>query len=114
MTNLNVWINLISQLSMCLIIGTLDQNMYKFVLKSNIRSYIMRTNKCSGVIDMHVKYVGRTVEIIYQDRKGKLTQRRIVVRTIQSDRISAYDITSGSYRVFKVTGILAVQPVMSA
>lgn len=63
---------------------------------------------------MHVKYVGRTVEIIYQDRAGKLTQRRIVVRSVQGDCVSAYDIVRGAYRVFKVDSILAMQPVMSA
>lgn len=63
---------------------------------------------------MHVKYVGRTVEIIYQDRHGKLTQRRIVVRSVQGDRVSAYDIERGSYRVFKVDSILAMLPVVSA
>lgn len=63
---------------------------------------------------MHVKYVGRTVEIIYQDRHGKLTQRWIVVRSVQGDRVSAYDVISGSYRVFKINNILAMLPVMSA
>lgn len=89
---------------MCLVVGAVDAD-HTFVY-----------NGCKhlfGVIAMHMKYIGRTVEIIYQDRAGKITQRKIVVRSVQGDRISAYDVTHGSYRVFKIDSILAMQPVMS-
>jgi len=63
---------------------------------------------------MPMKYIGRTVEIIYQDRHGKLSQRRIVVRSIRNSRIRAYDVNSNSYRVFRIEGILAIQLMPSA
>lgn len=63
---------------------------------------------------MPLKYVGRTVEIIYQDRHGKLTQRKIVVRSIRDGKVSAYDVTNRSYRVFKIANILAVRLARSA
>ncbi len=53
--------------------------------------------------------VGQTIEIIYQDKTGKITQRKIEVVGIRDDRIRATCLTTGAPRVFLVTNILAWQ-----
>jgi len=58
-----------------------------------------------------LKYVGRTVEMIYQDRSGRLTQRRIRVLSADGGNIRAYDLGKRAPRVFEAARILAVQPV---
>jgi propanediol dehydratase large subunit len=55
------------------------------------------------------KYVGAEVEIIYQDSKGSITQRKIRVLSVQNGKIKAICITSGAPRIFLQTNILAVQ-----
>ncbi len=57
------------------------------------------------------KYVGLIVDIIYVDRKGRFTQRRITVHSVRGDRIRAYDHTKKALRVFRAEGILAREPV---
>ena len=58
-----------------------------------------------------LKYVGRTIEIIYQDRSGRLTQRQIRVLAAESGKIRAYDMGKRAPRVFEAERILAAQPV---
>jgi predicted DNA-binding transcriptional regulator YafY len=67
-----------------------------------------------GVISMTNKYIGHTVEIIYEDRHGKLSQRRIVVRSVTNGTIVAYDLSRQAIRAFRHERILAMQPVRSA
>ena len=57
------------------------------------------------------KYIGRSVGIIYQDRKGKLSQRQILIHGIRGGKIRAYCMTSGGPRTFDVAGVLAMEPV---
>ncbi|OKP91828.1 hypothetical protein A3844_01565 [Paenibacillus helianthi] len=54
--------------------------------------------------------IGQTVEIIYQDKAGKITQRKIEVNGIREGRIRATCLTTGAPRVFLVSSILAWQP----
>ncbi|WP_151734061.1 hypothetical protein [Paenibacillus tengchongensis] len=54
--------------------------------------------------------IGQIVEIIYQDKAGKITQRKIEVLGIRDGRIRANCLTTGSPRVFLATGILAWYP----
>lgn len=58
------------------------------------------------------KYIGRTVEIIYLDRTGALTQRRIRVRSVAGGIVRAQCLATGAPRTFRVDSILALQPVM--
>lgn len=60
---------------------------------------------------MMKKYVGRIVEIIYEDRKGNITQRRIEVLGVRQGRIKANCLKSGALRVFNEENILAIRPV---
>jgi predicted DNA-binding transcriptional regulator YafY len=60
---------------------------------------------------MPEKYIGRPVSIIYQDRSGNITQRRIVVHAISNGRVRAYDLDKRAPRVFDAGRILAVRPV---
>ncbi|WP_082726796.1 hypothetical protein [Paenibacillus riograndensis] len=54
---------------------------------------------------------GQTIEIVYVDKAGKITQRRIEVKGIRDGRIRATCLTTGAPRVFLAANILAWQPV---
>ncbi|WP_213508878.1 hypothetical protein [Paenibacillus faecis] len=56
------------------------------------------------------KYIGRIVEIIYLDRKGKVTQRRIEVHAVRGGLVRATCLTSGAPRAFRASQILACSP----
>ncbi|MBE9915760.1 hypothetical protein G8C92_17225 [Paenibacillus donghaensis] len=56
---------------------------------------------------MPVKYVGQIVEIIYLDRMGKITQRRVEVKAIRDGMMKAKCLKSGSPRIFRTENILA-------
>nr|WP_036703618.1 hypothetical protein [Paenibacillus sp. OSY-SE] len=56
-------------------------------------------------------YIGRTVEIIYEDRHGTLTQRRIVVRKVKDGIVYATCLKTGAWRPFRLERILSWQPV---
>lgn len=58
-----------------------------------------------------LKYMGRTVEIIYLDRRGRFSRRRIRVAAVRGDVVRAYDLDRRAPRVFRIENILAVQPV---
>jgi predicted DNA-binding transcriptional regulator YafY len=51
--------------------------------------------------------VGQTIEIIYQDKTGKITQRKIEIIGIRADCIRANCLTTGAPRVFLASGILS-------
>ncbi|QWU18234.1 hypothetical protein [Paenibacillus sophorae] len=55
--------------------------------------------------------VGQTIEIVYMDRSGKITQRKIEVKGIKDGSIRATCLVTGAPRVFLVANILAWQPV---
>ncbi len=57
------------------------------------------------------KYVGQLINIIYVDRHGRITQRRITVNSVVGDQVRAYDHTRKGMRTFHVKGILAREPV---
>ncbi|QMV40224.1 WYL domain-containing protein [Cohnella cholangitidis] len=60
---------------------------------------------------MPEKYIGQIVRIIYQDAKGRITQRTIRVNRIVDGRILAYDFDKRAPRPFRIDRILAMQPV---
>lgn len=63
---------------------------------------------------MPVKYIGRLVEIIYQDKTGQITKRRIQVKSVRSGLIRADDLLSGKPRTFKSDNILACNPIQTS
>ena len=58
------------------------------------------------------KYVGRTVDMIYVDRSGKFTKRRIKINGITDTCIRAYCYSHGAPRTFNIDNVLAMQPVI--
>jgi len=58
------------------------------------------------------KYIGRVVELVYQDRHGKITQRRIRVMGVKDGKLKAYCYDHRAPRIFNEENILAVQPVV--
>lgn len=56
------------------------------------------------------KYIGRTLEIIYQDRKGNLSQRKIRLQSIKNGSVKALCLEKGSPRIFRIDNILAFVP----
>ncbi|MBB6670301.1 hypothetical protein [Cohnella nanjingensis] len=59
------------------------------------------------------KYVGRNVEIIYQDSKGQITKRRVAVYSVRDGLVHVKDLTKKSIRTFVAERILAVMPAHS-
>lgn len=57
---------------------------------------------------MH-KYIGRTVTIIYQDKTGAFTQRRIRVLSVDDNKIKAHCYTVGAPRLFVADRIMAIE-----
>ncbi|MFF2016198.1 hypothetical protein [Paenibacillus sp. NPDC058177] len=55
--------------------------------------------------------IGQTIEIIYLDKAGKITQRKIEVLGIRNGRIRATCLNTGAPRVFLASSILSWQPV---
>lgn len=53
--------------------------------------------------------IGQTIEIIYLDEAGKITQRKIEVNGIRDGRIRATCLNTGLPRVFLTDSILAWQ-----
>ncbi|OKP96840.1 hypothetical protein [Paenibacillus sp. P46E] len=51
--------------------------------------------------------IGQTIEIIYLDKLGKITQRKIEVNGIRDGRIRATCLTTGAPRVFLTASILS-------
>jgi len=60
------------------------------------------------------KYIGCTINIVYLDRHGQFSQRRIRVSAVGVEKILAYDLDRRAPRVFRVDNILAMQQVRSA
>ena len=57
------------------------------------------------------RYVGKTVDIIYLDRRNRLSERRIRVLSADHDCLTAYCYTRMAPRLFRNENILAVMPV---
>lgn len=84
---------------------------FKFTL-NNEQMFVYNKNKCSrlGVAFMPNKYIGHTVEIVYLDRTGKITQRRIEIKGIRDGLVRATCLQTGSPRTFRMENILAWKP----
>lgn len=55
---------------------------------------------------------GRGVEIMYIDRNGVISKRRVKLMSLQGDRIIAWDIRKQARRTFRVERILACLPTI--
>lgn len=55
------------------------------------------------------KYIGCTVELIYMDRRGRITQRTVRIRSAENGWITAFCLSRSAPRLFKAEHILAVQ-----
>ncbi|ERI09725.1 hypothetical protein [Aneurinibacillus aneurinilyticus] len=56
-------------------------------------------------------YLGRTVEVIYLNRDGELSQRKIRLLSVKDGRIRAYCFMRRATRYFFVENVLAMRPV---
>ncbi|MDO3409246.1 hypothetical protein QWJ34_05685 [Saccharibacillus sp. CPCC 101409] len=59
---------------------------------------------------MPAKYIGEVVEIVYMDKSGNLTQRRIEVHFVRSGLVYSTCLSSGARRTFREDRILACRP----
>ncbi|WP_054941712.1 hypothetical protein [Paenibacillus ihuae] len=53
------------------------------------------------------KLIGQVIEIIYEDKSGKITQRSVEVHGIKGELLRATCLTTGAPRVFRTGSILA-------
>ncbi|GGN96318.1 hypothetical protein [Saccharibacillus kuerlensis] len=56
------------------------------------------------------KYIGEVVEIVYMDKSGHLSQRRIEVHGIRGELVYSTCLASGERRTFRQDRILACRP----
>ncbi len=56
-------------------------------------------------------YLGRTVEIIYLDRNGELSQRKIRLLLMKDGRVRSYCFKRRATRYFSVKNVLAMCPI---
>lgn len=59
---------------------------------------------------MPQKYVGQCLEIVYIDRAGNITQRKIEVKGIRGQLVRATCLQTGEARTFRAENILAWKP----
>jgi len=58
------------------------------------------------------KYVGRSAEIIYQDSKGIVTQRRVSIYSVRNGKVRVLDWGKRSFRTLSADRILSALPVI--
>jgi predicted DNA-binding transcriptional regulator YafY len=58
------------------------------------------------------RYLGRTVEIIYVDRRGKYTKRLVQLHAIRDGAVMVFCLERQAPRLLRIDNILAMQPVM--
>ncbi|MCM3339943.1 hypothetical protein M3650_15210 [Paenibacillus sp. MER TA 81-3] len=56
-------------------------------------------------------YIGRAIEIIYEDRHGDITKRRVIIHKISDGTVHATCLRSSGWRPFKMERILSWQPI---
>ena len=54
---------------------------------------------------------GIVLEMIYQNEKGEISQRRIMVLTVNEELFKAYCYTRRQQRTFKLSNVLSIGPV---
>jgi hypothetical protein len=56
------------------------------------------------------KYIGRRVEVIYQDGKGEISQRVVTVHSVSGGSARVFDCDKQAFRTLCLDRILAVMP----
>jgi predicted DNA-binding transcriptional regulator YafY len=61
------------------------------------------------------RYIGRVIRMTYIDGEGRITDRRVRVRTVDAERgmMKAFCLSRRAPRLFKLDNILAVQAASS-
>lgn len=54
-------------------------------------------------------YIGRTVQIFYNDRKRNISIRIIQVLSVRKGKVNAFCLSANEPRVFNVEGIIDVE-----
>jgi predicted DNA-binding transcriptional regulator YafY len=57
------------------------------------------------------KWKGSMVEIVYMDRKGSFSQRKIRIISVRGSLVKAYCFTHKAVRLFRSEQILAMVPL---
>ncbi|MDG0793415.1 hypothetical protein OMP38_23175 [Cohnella ginsengisoli] len=57
------------------------------------------------------KYVGQSVEIIYEDSKGRFTQRVVAVFSVRGGKVRVLDWGKRAFRTLSASRILGARPV---
>jgi len=60
------------------------------------------------------KYAGEIVVLIYADRKGAITQRRVKLIAVEGGRVRAYCLERMAPRTFLAESVLAALPAAAA
>ncbi|ANY71644.1 hypothetical protein BBD41_03080 [Paenibacillus ihbetae] len=63
---------------------------------------------------MMEKYIGNVIEIIYIDREGKLTHRKIKLQGIRNKLIRATCLNTNQPRIFRMDNVLSWGPAKGA
>jgi hypothetical protein len=56
------------------------------------------------------KWIGREVEMIYEDAKGCFSRRLVRVQSFSGKHLLAFDLAKRQPRKFRTDGILAMMP----
>ncbi|MBD2845981.1 hypothetical protein IDH44_12320 [Paenibacillus sp. IB182496] len=59
------------------------------------------------------QWTGRVVEMIYLDRKGAFSKRRVRIIAVRDGRVRAYCLRAQAPRLFAAERIMALLPVAS-
>ncbi|HAF97564.1 hypothetical protein [Paenibacillus lactis] len=59
-------------------------------------------------------FIGEVIELIYIDRKGKITQRKIRLQGIRHNLIRATCLNTNQPRVFRMDNVLSWEPAKGA
>lgn len=54
-------------------------------------------------------FIGRTVQIIYNDRNRNISFREILVRSVRDGRVMAYCFTAKAPRIFNMANVIDVE-----
>ncbi|KQN96933.1 hypothetical protein ASF12_22960 [Paenibacillus sp. Leaf72] len=60
------------------------------------------------------KYIGRSLEVIYMDKKKHFSHRRIKIRSVNGEFIEAICLASNQFRKFRISNILSYQVITHA
>lgn len=69
----------------------------------------MQTNVRKTEAGFMHKFIGHVIEIIYLDRLGKVSQRRIFIRGVKGNTLRSLCMETNAPRSFRIDNILAYQ-----